>query len=116
MRTVIARGRACNVVGHRIDQHEAATVCQVLRSVEHIPLSADVEFDGTVHLRPQRDLSTPEQVTAYRAFQAVTDARVLWLGARPAIAAACLLCDAQGVELTYELCPDCTKRCAVTPS
>lgn len=77
MRTVIARGHAVDVVAHRIDQPEAATVCRVLRSVEHIPLTADVGFDGTVHLRPGRELSTPELVTTYRAFCACTDARLV---------------------------------------
>ncbi len=81
MRTVIVTGHARDVVAHRIAQPEASTVCRILRSVEHIPLTADVGFDGTVHLRPQRELTTPERVVALRAFCAVTDARLVVHGA-----------------------------------
>lgn len=81
MRTLIANGHVIDVVGHRIAQAEAAAVCNVLRAVEHIPLTADVAFDGTVHIRPQRELSTADEVTALRAFAAVTDARLIWHGA-----------------------------------
>lgn len=81
MRVVIVSEHARDVVAHRIAQPEAATVCRILRSVEHIPLTADVGFDGTVHLRPQRELSTAERVTTLRAFCSVTDARLVVHGA-----------------------------------
>jgi hypothetical protein len=69
---------AVDVVAKRIDQPTAATVCTVLRSVEHIPVTAAVAFDGSLHLRAERTLSTWEEVTAMRAFCAVTDVRVRW--------------------------------------
>ena len=81
MRTLIADGHTRDVVGHRIAQIEATTVCTVLRAVEHIPLTADVAFDGSVFVRPQRELSTPEWVTVMRAFCAVSDSPIVRLGA-----------------------------------
>jgi hypothetical protein len=79
MRTLIANGHVVDVVAHRIGDVEAQAVCNVLRSVEHIALTADLSFDGrVVHLRPQRDLLTPERVTTMRAFAAVTDAELRW--------------------------------------
>lgn len=73
MRTLIVEAHVVDVVGHRAAQIEATTVCTVLRAVWHIPLTADVEFGGAVNLRPQRALSTWEQVTVMRAFCSVTD-------------------------------------------
>jgi hypothetical protein len=77
---VIARGHAVDVVAKRIEQPIATAVCAVLRA-EHIPLTAAVAFDGSLHLHPQRPLRTPERVTAIRAFAAVTDVRQVWHGA-----------------------------------
>ena len=77
MRTIIASGHVRDVVARRIGQHDAATVCQVLRTVEHIPVTADVGFDGTVHLRPRRCLSSYEEMVTLRAFCACTDARLV---------------------------------------
>lgn len=78
MRTVIARGHAVDVVAKRIEQPVATAVCTVLRSVEHIPVTAAVAFDGSLHLRPERVLTTLEEVTTLRAFCACTDVRVTW--------------------------------------
>jgi hypothetical protein len=61
-----------------IIQVEATTVCNVLRAVEHIPLTADVASDGTVNLHPQRELTTPERVAVLRAFGSVTDVCLHW--------------------------------------
>lgn len=78
MRTLISSGHVVDVVGHFITQPVATAVCTVLAGVEHIPVSADVGYDGTVHLRPARPLATLEEVTAMRAFTAVTDAPLRW--------------------------------------
>jgi len=78
MRTLIKDGHTRDVVGHRCAQVEATTVCTVLRAVEHIPLTADVDDNGSVHVRPQRELTTREHVTVLRAFGAVTDVQLVW--------------------------------------
>jgi hypothetical protein len=78
MRTLIVNAHVVDVVARRIEQPAATTICTVLRSVEHIPVTALVGFDGTVHLHASRQLSTPEEVTALRAFAACTDARLAW--------------------------------------
>lgn len=78
MRTIISAEHVVDVVGQPIAQPVATLVCIVLRGVEHLPVTADVAFDGTVHLRPARPMSTFEEVTALRAFLAVTDAPLRW--------------------------------------
>jgi hypothetical protein len=76
VRTVIVQQHAVDVVAKRIEQPVATAVCTVLASVEHIPVRAQVAFDGTLHLWPQRQLATAEEVTTLRAFTAVTDVRL----------------------------------------
>lgn len=66
---------AVDVVAQRIEQPVATAVCTVLRAA-HIPVTAAVAFDGSLHLRPQRELTTAEEVAALRAFAAVTDVRL----------------------------------------
>lgn len=66
---------AVDVVAKRIEQPVATAVCTVLRSA-HIPVLADVAFDGSLHLRPQRVLSTAEEVTTLCAFCSCTDVRI----------------------------------------
>jgi hypothetical protein len=77
MRVVMVEQHAVDVVAKRIEQPVATAVCTVLRSA-HIPVTADVAFDGSLHLRPQRELSTAEEVTTLRAFAALTDVRLTW--------------------------------------
>jgi hypothetical protein len=82
MKTLIANGHVVDVVAHRIGDVEVQAVCNVLRSVEHIALTADLSFDGrVVNLRSQGQLSTLDEVTALRAFAAVTDAELRWVAA-----------------------------------
>jgi hypothetical protein len=84
MRTLILNGHAVDVIGRRIDSAEALAVCKVLDSVEHVQVTADVSFDGEiVHIRPGAVMSTLDEVTALRAFAAVTDAELRW---HPAVA------------------------------
>lgn len=78
MRTVISAEHVVDVVGQPITQPVATVVCIVLRGVEHLPVTADVAFDGTVHLRATRPMTTLEEVTALRAFMSVTDAPLRW--------------------------------------
>jgi hypothetical protein len=78
MRVVMVRQHAVDVVAKRIEQPIATAVCKVLGSVAHIPVTAAVAFDGSLHLHAGRQLSTAEEVTATRAFCAVTDVRITW--------------------------------------
>ncbi len=84
MRTLICAGHARQVVAHHITAAEAAAVCNVLRSVEGIQVSADVGYDGTLNLRPSCPVSTGQEVAVLRAFTAVTDSPLHW---HPAVAA-----------------------------
>lgn len=110
MRTLIDHGHVIDVVGHRIAQAEATDICRVLGSVQHIGLTADVAFDGRVNLRPQGELSTPEEVAALRAVSAATDSYA-WRGERRPVEPTCLLCGAAGVALTHDLCGRCGEVC-----
>lgn len=77
MRVVITQQQhAVDVVAKRIDQPTATAVCTVLRA-QHIPVIAAVAFDGSLHLHPQRVLTTPEEVSMFRAFTACSDVRII---------------------------------------
>lgn len=73
MRTLITSGHARDVVAQRITQAQASAVCAGLGT----PVSADVGFDGTVHLRARGPVTTEQEVAALAAMLAVTDA-VRW--------------------------------------
>lgn len=78
-------GHTVDVIARRISPAEARAVCLVLASVEHLAVAADLSPDGKlVYLRPLGDESTWAEVTAFRAFAAVTDAELRW---RPAATA-----------------------------
>lgn len=78
MRTLIVEAHVVDVVGRFVTQDTATAVCKVLRAVSHIPITADVAYDGSVNLRPGRLLCTAERVTVMRAFTACTDCRLNW--------------------------------------
>lgn len=85
MRTLICGGQVVSVVEQRIGPAEARAVCRVLGGVEHILVVADVQYGGeVVHIWPQGQMSTRDEVTALRAFLAVTDAELRW---HPAVSA-----------------------------
>lgn len=68
------------VVAHQLTAPEAHAICAVLHAVEHINVEAHVAERGVVYVWPVgRELSTAEEVSALRAFNAVTDARVRWV-------------------------------------
>lgn len=52
---------------------ELSAVCRVLGS-QHIPVTADVDQAGVTHIHPLAPLTTLAEVTALRAFAAITDA------------------------------------------
>jgi hypothetical protein len=62
------------VVVHELTDQEAHAICVVLRA-QHIPVTVAV-VDRTAHIHPCREVSTYEEVTAMRAFFAVTDSVV----------------------------------------
>lgn len=76
MRTLITQGHTFEVVARHIPQNVATAVCTVLAAVEHIRVTADVAYDGTVNLRPQCALTTPQEVVVLRAFASVSDVRL----------------------------------------
>lgn len=59
-----------------ITQEQATAVCAGL----DMPVSADVAFDGTVHLRARGPMDTRQEARALAAMLAVT-AAVRWHGA-----------------------------------
>jgi len=75
-------------VAHPLTASEAHAVCVVLAAVEHIDVTAELDLDKddqahTVHIRPGREVTTLEEVTALRAFAGVTDCRIVWHKAVP---------------------------------
>lgn len=63
---------------HLLTEPEARAVCVILAAVEHIPVTAQLDKAKTVHITPVRELTVLEEVTALRAFAAVTDGRLAW--------------------------------------
>jgi len=56
-----------------------SAVCVVLAAVEHIAVGAAVDDTGRLHLWPTvRTLTTPEETSALRAFNALTDWPLCW--------------------------------------
>lgn len=75
---------AAAVLAHAMTPVEANAVRVVLWSTEHIPVDVHVDQDGRVNVWPVgRELTTLEEVTALRAFAAVSDAPLRWF---PAVA------------------------------
>lgn len=69
-------------IAHPLTASEAAAVRTVLWSVEHIPVDVHVDQAGRVNLWPVgREVTTLEEVTALRAFAAVTDSPLRWFPA-----------------------------------
>lgn len=62
---------------HALSPAEAATICRCLDD-QHIPVQVTVDDAETVHLWPQRQVTTAEEVTALAAVLSETDARVAW--------------------------------------
>lgn len=63
----------------QITQPEADAIRKVLWSIERIPVGVCITRLGEVDVYPVgRELSTLEEVTALRAFAAVTDAPLYW--------------------------------------
>ena len=56
-----------------------AAVCKALGAVEHIGVGAAVDDLGRLHLWPTvRPLTTPEEVSALRAFASLSDSPLCW--------------------------------------
>ncbi len=78
--THIDAGHVVDVATRPITQTVAHAICVVLWSVEHIPVDVRVDDGGRINAWPVgRPLTTPEWVTATRAFMSVSDVRVRWL-------------------------------------
>jgi hypothetical protein len=65
-----------NAVAHALTAAEGHAICMVLHAVEHIDVTVDV-VGCTAHVHPLGPVSTGQEVTALRAFAAVTDS-VVW--------------------------------------
>lgn len=66
---------------HALTAPEASAIRTVLWSVEHIPVDVHVDERGRVNVWPVgRELTTVEEVTALRAFAAVSDSELRWFG------------------------------------
>lgn len=72
MRTLILAAGTKQVVARPIRQAEATRLAAAL------PVTAAVNYDGTVHLWANRPTTTAEEVRALGAFIGRTDAPVSW--------------------------------------
>jgi hypothetical protein len=91
---------------HALSGAEAAAITHRLDG-QHIPVRIAVDEAETVHLYPQRQVTTREEVTALAAVLSWTDAPAAWRGPLRPIEPACLLCTATGVALEHDLCARC---------
>jgi hypothetical protein len=75
------RSRTVGVVARPLTTAAALAVLTELATGRHIRLAYAVDRRHVVHLYPQQQLSTADEVAAIAGFSAVTDARIDWHGA-----------------------------------
>jgi Fe2+ or Zn2+ uptake regulation protein len=114
--TVIApTGHVHDVIAHEPTDAELADITAGL-AAQGVHIAPVVDVYRVLHLWPEGELPTVLANRAVRAFLAVTDCRVEYHDPRPPIAPSCLLCKAEGVELTHDLCPSCGQAFRLTPT
>ena len=64
-------------IGHPLSVIEATVICDEL-ALRHVHVAVRFEVDGWVHLWQIEPCTTTEEVTALRAFAAITDQTLVW--------------------------------------